>query len=340
MVCWTMIRFLAATCLLGLVAGCVPVREPLHLFALGDVLLDRTPGERLRLVGPAEFFGPLRSLTRAQDIVFANLESPAALHPVLRRDKPADLTFCADPARLADLREGGITVVSLANNHMDDAGGPGILETVAHLDEVGIAHAGAGENDQAAHAPAVWEVAGYRVALLSYNHVFTGVEPATPAHPGVAEADFDSMRRDIRDLGRGAKPDFIVVSVHWGNEFDTLPTSFQYEFGRACIREGATLVLGHHTHVVQGIERYGRGLIAYSLGNAVFSLPGEETGTSVALLVELEDNGVNQASVVPLELDRFLGAPRAAEGGQAKRVLERLRSRSPGLKIDSQGRLK
>ena len=135
---------------------------------------------------------------------------------------------------------------------------------------------GWGENIFEARRPRILEIKGVKVAFLAYTEVGEGFTytrvphqwAATPELPGAAPVRADFLRQDVK-TARG-EADLVIVSMHWGKEYDHRPTDFQKALGRIAMDAGADLVIGHHPHVIQGIEFRGRGVIAYSLGNFVF----------------------------------------------------------------------
>jgi poly-gamma-glutamate synthesis protein (capsule biosynthesis protein) len=143
------------------------------------------------------------------------------------------------------------------------------------LAAAGIATVGAGENAARARQPALITQGGVRFAFLGYVNTSTeryGFDPATaratPDRAGVAWAELDSLAADVQAAKQQA--DVVIVMLHSGTEWRPEPTAFQRQFARAAIDAGATAVIGAHPHIMQGMEYYGDGLIAYSLGNFVF----------------------------------------------------------------------
>jgi len=119
--------------------------------------------------------------------------------------------------------------------------------------------------------------------------------------PGVATA-YDRERVSAAVRGAADRSDFVVASFHWGIELDTTPNGEQVELARLAVDSGADLVLGHHPHVVQGFELYDNRLIAYSLGNFVFSPPREISSKSVAVVAVMGPRGLVQARIVPMRI--------------------------------------
>lgn len=310
-------------------------RQPrVVLDAVGDIMLDRSVGQAMRERGMTYPFEAVQSLLAGSDLRFANLELP-----LTERGAPAAkrYVFRAPPAAAAALRGAGFTLLSLANNHLPDYGHEGLLDTLAALDQAGIAHTGAGRSQEEAHAPAVVTVNGLRIALLAYVNVpddagsgfSTRAWAAGPATPGVAWGTVEAVRRDV--AAARAQADLVIVSIHAGFEYTAVPNAVQRELAHAAVDAGAMLVLGSHPHVLQGVEFYRGAPIVYSLGNFVFDLddddrrqPGLPSVLSAVLRVTLDRSGVRALRFLPVVIDERDGRPVPVNGPEARSVLERL----------------
>ena len=294
--------------------------------AVGDVMLARDLVSLMDEHGAFYPFALVADLLRDADLTIANLEGTFTERgdPVL--DKP--FTF-RTPPRFADgLAEAGIDLVSLGNNHAADFGPESLVDTIAALERVGVAYAGAGPDEAAARRPAFLEANGLRIALLSYTDIpcatFAGEDT-----PGVAFADAEDIAADVRAARERA--DIVIVALHAGIEYTDAPDVTQQEPARAAIDAGAALVLGHHSHTLQGWERYGEGLIVYSLGNFVFDLDeddlehlGPRAFESMVLSVTLSAQGVQDVTATPLFFDTRENRPRPATAEEAEAILRRL----------------
>lgn len=198
------------------------------------------------------------------DINMINLE-----HPVTKYDKAEEkeYTFKMHPRYLRLLQKGNINLVNAANNHIYDYGINGIDDTMEYLDSVDIAYVGIGKTLQEAREPVIFTIKGRRLGFLGYFGG-EGQFTATDTSSGLAPRIHSLILNDIRNLRQ--KVDYVIVSFHWGIENEHYPEEWQMKLGRACIDAGADLVVGHHPHVLQGLERYNTGVIAYSLGNFIF----------------------------------------------------------------------
>lgn len=274
------------------------------LAAVGDVMLARSLAWKLENEGPEAPFAAVREILAGADIAVANLECAVG---VAGAPAPKAYTFRAPPVAAEALAVAGIDVVSLANNHSLDYGPESLAETQALLAGQGVLSTGAGANRAAAHAPATIEREGLRIAFLAYVGVPVergGYDPsawdATDGAPGVAWLDIPAMQADIEAASSSA--DLVVVLLHFGLEWELEPSDAQRQQARAAIDAGATLVLGSGPHVLQEVEAYGDGLIAYSLGNFVFDGFWDPANDSAILLVELTAAGVAGHELVPVTI--------------------------------------
>jgi len=213
---------------------------------------------------PALPFRKIAPLMCAADIAFINLESPFSDRgPYYEHG----LIFHAPPAAIEGLRLAGVAIASTANNHSRDCGPHGIEFTVEWLRSHGISPLGSGESESVAHEGVVLTRHGVRFGFLGYtfdqqNGNWHDIDKR------IAMADVSAMQRDVSALRKRA--DVVIVSMHHGVEYMPKPTQAQIEFAHAAIDAGATLVIGHHPHVIQKMEEYRGGVIFYSLGNCVF----------------------------------------------------------------------
>lgn len=240
--------------------------EPYNrLIFAGDVMFCRAV--RNEIVASHDDALPFRKiapLMAASDIAFINLESPFS-----DRGPYFDhgLIFHAAPATIAGLELAHIAIVSTANNHARDCGPHGVEFTVSWLRSHGIEPVGSGGTMAETHRGIVLERKGIRFGFLGYtydqqNGNWHDIDNR------IALADPKVLCQDVAELKKRA--DVVIVSMHHGIEYRPKPTKAQIAFAHAAIDAGATLVIGHHPHVVEPEEEYRGGLIFYSLGNLVF----------------------------------------------------------------------
>jgi hypothetical protein len=240
--------------------------------------------------------GEVREYLRGADLTLANLENPVVRNAVWHPDAT---TFTGELRLLPILEQGGIDGVTLGNNHILDAGVPGLRETMAHLEEAGIAYAGAGMDLAEAREPMIFDVGETKVGVLSYQGVPSyDWAWATRTAPGTAPLKTSIMRQDIERLRSEA--DLVVVSPHWGKEYIATPEQWQVDFAHAAVDAGADIFVGGHAHWPKGIEVYRGKPIFYGVGNFLFDQSwSEETSTGIFAEITLYGDRPIQFRPVP-----------------------------------------
>lgn len=316
--------FEAAAAALAAVLQTQPYMDPVvHLTAVGDLMLDRSLGYYLAQDNLDYPFAHVSDLLTAADITVGNLE--CALGNT-GQSAAKSYTFRAPPQAAAALAQAGFDLVTLANNHAGDYGLDTLVQGIDLLHAAGVATIGAGENETAAYTPYIITSNGLTLAFLGYVNVpveavggfDTARWTATATTPGLAWGDPERIRRDVTAVA--AQVDHVIVILHSGYEYVDNPSPPQIAAAHAAIDAGATLVIGHHAHILQGIEYYGSGVIVYGLGNFAFEINGPpETGI---LNVWLDEDGVRQIELLPAVI-QFGGQPRLAESWEAPAILQR-----------------
>ncbi len=256
--------------------------------AVGDVMVGRAVGKLIDEHTPDYPFERVREYLKQPDLTFGNLECA-----VTKRGFTTNKAYRlkADPKVVPALSEAGFDVLSLANNHTMDCGRLGLLETLSSLKGAGISTVGAGKDSLDARKPVLESVHGIRVAFLAFTDAPDGSSPC------LAWIDSARVVQAVREAKKQA--DLVLVSFHWGEEYATAPLPYQKALAHAVIDAGAALVIGHHPHVIEGVERYKQGLIAYSLGNFVFDQHEERGKRGIALGCLLTKDGVAHAVLAP-----------------------------------------
>jgi len=266
-------------------------------------------------------FSRLKSIG-AFDVMMANLENPVT-SSTDSVDK--DFVFRMQPRYLPIIKRAGISVVNCANNHTGDFGREGIIETVRDLDTAGILHTGAGNTLAEARKPVILRIHGKTIGILGYGG--NGIHYAGEHCAGTVPGEKAIMVGDIRSLRKNV--DLVVVNIHWGEECAEMPNDRQIQLGHALIDAGADLIIGHHPHVPQGIERYKNGVIAYSLGNFVFGGNGHDINSETFVMkVEVTAGGWHYEPV-PVVVNRW--QPGQADSAAAHRILSLVAARSTML---------
>src|SRR5215211_7380370 len=279
--------------------------------------------------------GAVRNYLTGADLTLANLENPVIRAAVYH---PEDTTFTGDLRLLPILEAAGIDGVTLGNNHILDAGTSGLRETLAHLDDAGIAHVGAGMNLAEAREPIIFELGETKIGVLSY----LGVPSydwawATKTAPGTAPALTDVMREDVERLR--TQVDLVVVSPHWGKEYIATPEPWQVEFAHAAVDAGADIFVGGHAHWPKGMEVYEGKPIFYGVGNFLLDQSwSEETSTGIFAEITLYGDRVIQIEPVPFILLDYAQPNFLTPQGGGNRALRKLYSASLGPEFEADKR--
>lgn len=261
--------------------------------------------------GPDYFFKNVRSILEEDDLSIINLEGTFT-----DSDQRQEKTFAfkADPEYVSILTGSSIEAANLANNHSRDYGEESYTDTVETLEQAGIASFGYDQVD-------ILEVNGVKVGLTGIYELAEHLDKQ------------EEVRTNIAAL-KEAGAQVIIVNFHWGIEKEYLPNDTQKTLAHLAIDEGADLVIGHHPHVLQGIERYKGKYIAYSLGNFSFggnSNPSDKDTMIFQQTFTVQDGKVevnDDINVIPCSLSSASGyndyCPTPLEGSEKERVLEKL----------------
>lgn len=305
--------------------------EPeIRVVAVGDIMLGGSAAPELHHRGYDYPFERVRGLLAGAHVVFGNLEGPLTARGTPVPDK--QYVFRSPPQLVAPaLRRAGFNVLSLANNHILDYGVEGLADTMAALDAAGIRYAGAGPDARAARRAAIVEAGGARVAVLAYSLTFPESFWAGPDRPGTAFGHAEHVQADVRAARREA--DLVLVSFHWGREGSTELRDYQPMLARAAIDAGAHAVLGHHPHVLQGVERYRHGVILYSLGNFVFGSYSPSAQRSVVAELRFRAGRLAGLRLTPINVKNaeVVFQPQPLAGRAAEEVVAHLQQLSAAL---------
>ncbi len=300
--------------------------EPtIRLAAVGDINMDRSPAYIITTTGDLAYpLSRVKPVFDAADYTIGNLETALGDvgEPAAKR-----YPFRSPPEAAQALALGGVDLVSLANNHAQDYGPEALLQGIDLLHEAGVATVGGGANEAEAYAPHIADIDGLQVAFLGYVHVpieavtnfDTQSWTATTDAPGLAWADPERVKADVAAVRPAV--DLVVVILHSGYEYIEEPSEPQVAAARAAVDAGADLVVGHHAHILQGIHRYGDGVIAYGLGNFLFNIDGPPE--TAILNVWLDRHGVRQLELLPAIIQEH-GQPRLAEAWESGPILSRV----------------
>jgi poly-gamma-glutamate synthesis protein (capsule biosynthesis protein) len=255
----------------------IPIKNITLAFG-GDIMLDRgVKNSVYKNFGGdySQLFVKVEDKLSSYDLLFANLEGPVS-------DKGENVgsiySFRMEPRVVPVLKKAGFDVFSVANNHIFNYGQVAFEDTLRLLPASGIKYVGGGFSPTEAYSPALFRVSGVKIAILGFSE-FPAPDIASISEDGVRNA---VMKADLDN-------DFVIVSFHFGEEYKDLPNEYQMKYAKLAVDSGASLVVGHHPHVVETLEKYKNSYIMYSLGNFVFDQYFSEATMSGGLL-EVEIN--------------------------------------------------
>lgn len=280
-----------------------------HYFSLGH-------GTGSRLAGGANPFSEIQSLLSEADVRIANLEGPLSRTSYQDAGPEADV-FRGPPLAASIIKQAGIDLVHVANNHILQHGPDAFRETLRLLEEMGISAIGLVERD--AVKPVIRVVNGVVLGFLGFSFV---PERYLPGQSLYAASPLEVVLEEVKKLRNHS--DVVVLSIHWGTEATAIPDRPTVDAAHAMIDAGATLILGHHPHWFQPVERVGRALVAYSLGDFVFDLFWDRRLVESALLsIDLDAGGVMGHRLIPVRFERDYQL-RTLSDLRARRFLEDL----------------
>ncbi len=268
--------------------------------------------------GPAYFLQSVKPIFEADDLTIVNMEGTLT-ESTSRMDKTFAFKGPADYTKI--LTEGSVEAANLANNHSRDYGEQSYTDTIAALDAAGIVNFGYDRT-------AVMDVNGVKVGLVGTYELAEGMG---------CEEEMIANIKAVEDQGA----QIVIVSFHWGIERENYPDETQVSLAHSAIDHGADLVLGHHPHVLQGIEVYNGKNIVYSLGNFCFGGNSNPSDKDTMIFQQtftvqngelVEDNVTN---VIPCSLSSESGRntyqPTPLEGEEKDRVMAKIEEFSAGL---------
>jgi len=313
-----------------------PIQTLVTLTAVGDIMLGDGPvtvghgvGSTIKKNGVVPVFKDVESIIKKGDIAFGNLESVVSNKDMdINNMKSSFLR--AHPDTIEGLNFAGFNVLSLANNHSRQYGEDGIKDTIDNLSKYHIRYIGVGSSFEEARIPLHLTIKGIKIAFLAYCLV-----PDKTAYISITSPE--EIYSDTKKTKVAA--DFVIVSLHWGNEFIEIPSPDQIRFAHRIIDSGASLILGHHPHILQGIEQYHNGLIAYSLGNFIFDLNYlGELRSSVILECQFSKSGIVSYKQHPVYIEKHYN-PIMLKGNEETKALQKLERLSLILKKAAEGNM-
>jgi len=284
--------------------------EPVKLIAFGDIMLGRYVETLMNIHGDNYPFARMGDLINNQDIVFANFEGPIVSNHTQTPDFTTSFDF--DPKTAQIMANHGFNLVSLGNNHTLDKGLENFQSTIQYLNDAGVYTIGHSREESLNYTYET-EINNQKLAFLSFN------EAVNPLF------DENAAIEATRTLAKDDEK-FVVVSIHWGIEYQLQSANFQQEIAHNLIDAGADLIIGHHPHVTQEVEVYQNRMIFYSLGNFIFDQYfSADTQEELAFEMTLNDKTVTY-SLIPIQ--SIKSQPALMEGIAKDNWLEGLANRT------------
>lgn len=334
------------------------IENKVSLLAVGDIMLSRNVAKKIKEAN--NFLLPFKNFKEISgnvDFSFGNLESPISGSNDFNLS--GSMVFNTPPAYIEGLIKNNFKILSLANNHAFDQDLAGLEYTIQYLDKNNIKHIGAGNTLEEAWAPAFVEQNGIKICFIGASYASINDNGKTTNNYVARIEDLENLKSSIQNIKSTC--DFIIATMHAGTEYTTKPNQAQIDFAHSAIDFGADMVIGHHPHWVQEIEKYCPSFpsspgeekmpegqmrlncqnpkyIFYSLGNFIFDqMWSQETREGLVLKIQISKNknqselqGPKNPSIlknielIPIIIDNY-STPRKASEEEGKKILEKIK---------------
>ena len=302
----------------------------LNLLFGGDIMLDRGVKNSVKKNFNGDYSALFEKLgiLKKSDVVFANLEGPVSnvgknIHNLY--------SFRMDPSAIPVLKGAGLSIVSVANNHMGDWGASAFVDTLARLKENEILYTGGGVNENEAEQPAIIEKYGMKIGYLGFSDVGPNWMKATENKSGILLASNPRFDEIVQNASK--QVDYLVVSFHFGEEYQIKHNVRQEYLAHKAIDDGAKIIIGTHPHVAEDTEVYSPKsctqsscmvFIAYSLGNFIFD-QGFSQNTMQGMLLQIKFNRDGSMSVTKdiVKLNKFFQPDKIIVGKEEKIIFKK-----------------
>lgn len=313
--------------------------EPFTIAFAGDTMFDWDLRPILNEKGYDYPFEYVKKDLQRADYTVANLETSVT---ELTEKKANQLFWIRSDIRGVEaLKNSGVDMVNLANNHVLDYGEEGLIDTIESVEKYDMEYIGAGRSEQEAYKAKVVEINNQKVAFLSFSRFYPSHTWAAEGNePGVTNGyNLDLVIQKIKEQQEKVDTDYLVVNFHWGIEKTNTPAQYQRDYVKRIVEETETdAIVGAHPHWVQGFEFYQGVPVAYSLGNFLFPdyVSGHAAETGVYNLTF--DDGDITADFIPYEIKNNQILP--LEGEQKQAMYQYLDEISINASVDEQGRIR
>ncbi len=315
-------------------------RGPLEITFVGDVIFGRYRPDGYDPI-PDPGYNPFADI-KAQldaDVIVANLETPLVHELPVKSPIGAKFAFGASKKMAQSLADAGFTAVSLANNHAFDQRETGMRQSPEILRELGVVPLGASRTEEPVFRVETVEKDGWKLGFVAVTTRRNAPHrEGSPLLPYLETRELSKTLNPVITAGR-ADHHAVIVVIHWGAEYADTPNYVQVREAHAMIDAGADMVIGHHAHVLQGLERHNKGLIAYNLGNFLFenttSIPRLTGVLRVRLTPADERTCLEKVVFHPAYIKRTpTKHPVPATDGMGTRVRRRMLDVSAGFEVE------
>ena len=309
----------------------------IKLMFVGDVMMDSYFADYINSNGVDYSWTSVSHITNEADLTIANLETSVSDRGLTT--KPEGYGFRSAPFALEGLANAGIDMVNLANNHVLDYGQTAFLDTMDNLEKFDIQYVGAGKDSTEVYGLKIMEQQGLKVGFLSFSDVI----PATSWIAGENKPGISTMAtiKEDQKLITEAKEkcDILIVMLHWGIEHQDTPTEQQVELAHKIVDSGADAIVGHHAHVLQGIEIYNEKPIVYNTGNFVFLKKDDEAGKTAVFELNFNNDSFDSGQIHPVFIDKCVANLLPNEDPKKEEILLKMSKISSDLstKVNTDG---
>lgn len=267
---------------------------------VGDMMLGRSITNKGSKNNYKNMFSGVSDLWKDSDYVAGNLECVLLDNASDYEKNDKEIHINAETKTANVLKENGFTLVSLANNHLADFKAKGVVNTLDTLDKVGLKHVGAGRNLTEAAEYDMQEINGVKIATIAVSDIIPKDFAARDSKAGILTTKTLKYYQAVKDASE--KADLVIANIHWGVEYGMTETEAQQQLARNLINWGVDVVIGSHPHVLQPVEKYGDGIIFYSMGNFVFDQGWSRTKDSIVLNYYVDENGNCSFEITPIRI--------------------------------------
>lgn len=273
------------------------------------------------LADPSTALGPVAEIFKAADYSMVNFETSVTERTTAQ---PKQYKFKTTPAAFQAVKDAGIDLVSLANNHVLDYGRAGLTDTLAAADAAGVPHIGAGKDVKAALAPVVADLNGTRVAFVGVSQIWELWDTwmATGDRPGIAHTAHENLVTEaVRDAKEQA--DVVILMMHWGTEGRECPNDEQKDWAKRLSDAGADAIIGTHAHLMQGEGWMNDSYVFYGLGNFLWWWDDAFSNDTGVLELTVANGKLTGTRFVPARISST-GQPIPSTGAEAERISKKL----------------